>query len=85
MGRIRTLNCWFSVLFFLLTGRLAGVGWRHRRGCPHLLGLTRRGNLVHFRALRRGLPWWCVWFEGRLEVVRPHRLPVVRVWRWTST
>jgi hypothetical protein len=67
-------NCWFVVIWLLVSGRLRALRWKKPF---HLFGVTRSGNLVHFKSTGindRFRPWW---FEGRVEVIRRKQVSVV--------
>lgn len=85
-GRDRRLNCHLLVIALLLRGRLRGVVAVWDAPVPHLMGVTGRGNLVHFRRTR-GTPRTCsLWFTGRVEVVSASCLSEIQsakqVLRW---
>lgn len=68
VGRETGLNCWLFVALLLVRGRLRGVLLCWTGALPHAVGVTRRGNLVHFRRVR-GTPRTCsLWFPGVAEV-----------------
>lgn len=73
-------NCLVFVAGLALRGRLAGllVCWRGRWTLPHFMGVTRAGNVVHFKADQHPYElWWpgqpeedCkVYFPGRPQAL----------------
>lgn len=70
VGRKYRGNCWFLVLKLWFSGRLLGLlAERHAWRLPYTLGITRRENVVHFKAdePNRLFPFW---IRAQVEVVR---------------
>lgn len=57
-------NCLCFALLLRLRGRVVRIVFRR----THFVGITRRGNAVHFKATRGGLPF--LWFRGRPHAFR---------------
>jgi hypothetical protein len=67
IGPIRMFNCWIPTLGLLFCGRLTGIMWKWPF---HLLGITHRGNVIHFKSRKTKDRLYPFWFEGHLEVIR---------------
>lgn len=81
VGPPRMLNCWLGVLLLLLSGRLSGVLFFWRGSVfPHVIGRLPGGLLVHFRTTAARERLAPLWFEGRMEVIRPQLLKR-KTWR----
>jgi hypothetical protein len=90
VGGRRRGNCWIGCLLLLLTGRLRALilCWRWPFP-PHAMGITWRGNIIHFQSLKNSdvrPPWY---FQGRMQVFKPelfnHTETKYSVIAWTST
>ncbi len=69
IGRQRKLNCWLLISYLLLTRRLKGFILIWDRIIPHLMGITKEGNYIHFKRTRGTPKLFSLWFEGRVEVI----------------
>lgn len=82
LPRIFRANCLVLILSLWLRGRLKYLLLKQGFHC---MGITRNGNLIHFAALDRDLPWYRkLYFKGRFEVIRPEFLKK-RMAKCTST
>lgn len=70
-GKSYYFNCFLAVSILLLKNRLGGVLIVYKLwDWPHLLGITKAGNVIHFKTTGEHdfcLPWV---FEGNTELVR---------------
>ena len=79
----RVCNCWLFVASLALCGRLRGVVLVWDSPIPHALGITWRGNVVHFRRTR-GEPRVCsLWLTGVPEMFRISVMDSI-TWRKTK-
>jgi len=61
-------NCWLFVAALALRGKLRGVVVFWDDIIPHAAGITKHGNVVHFRRTK-GKPRTCsIWLTGVAEV-----------------
>jgi hypothetical protein len=78
----RTTNCWLFVAALLVCGRLRGLVLVWDSPVPHAMGITWKGNVVHFRRTR-GEPRVCsLWLTGTPELFRPWAMAEIP-WRRT--
>jgi hypothetical protein len=69
LGRERVNNCWLFVATLVLWGKLRGIVLFWDDIIPHAAGITKHGNVVHFRRTK-GKPRTCsIWLTGVAEVV----------------
>ncbi len=62
-------NCLLALLILRARGRVVQI-FKYP-GKQHWMGITRRGNLIHFKALNQNaLCWWKPLFWGKLVVRR---------------
>lgn len=80
VGEQRTLNCWLVVLYLFAMRRVRRLklDWSNG-GFPHLLGVTKWGNVLHFKRTNGTPRWWGLWFQGRVQVFS-QRIMVRRWW-----
>lgn len=78
VGRVTRLNCWACVALLLLRGRLRAVLVARGELVPHLAGVTRRGNLIHFCRVRGEPKRVSLLFPGEVRVAGPAYLAEVR-------
>lgn len=80
VGQPTFFNCLCAVLLLLVKRRLCGLLVR-LEWCPHFLGVTTRGNLIHFKTTRKHDGCKPLFFEGQYVV---RRLQVVNRPGWLS-
>ena len=67
-GREMVNNCWLFVVTLILRGKLRGIVLFWDSALPHAAGITKHGNMIHFRRTR-GKPKTCsIWLTGVAEV-----------------
>lgn len=70
IGRPRWTNCWLAFGQLLFTGRVVGFIFVWRWWVPHVAGITRRGNVLHFTwRMGSGRGLYPFWYHGGLELV----------------
>lgn len=66
MTREHSFNCWLFAFCLIARGKLRAISFHGAGPLPHAVGITRRGNLIHFQR-SRGRPVTCsLWFPGEV-------------------
>lgn len=86
-GRERLSNCWVFTAILILRGKLRGIILFWDAWMPHAAGVTKHGNIVHFRRTK-GRPKTCsIVLTGIAEVVPPAYIERSTVkttkWEWS--
>lgn len=65
-------NCWLTLFILFITGKITGL--RYKKPL-HLIGVTKKGNFVHFKTTEQYDTLQPFWFEGRIELLQKRCSP----------